>query len=114
MNRREFQTQVAQKAIDRGLSRADVICALLIGAGQANAQKIAPAEWKLCLAELERIPPDVARSAAFNNLCECAAVTHYDVMPEEEREKHVDNCLYATWRDLIGEPLPSILVLEAD
>ena len=109
MLRQGFQKQVAQMAIDRGLSRASVICALLIAAGKADTRRIAPADWQRCLAELELVPPDVARSAAFNNLCQCVENTHYDVTPGEEREKHLRKCRYVLYCDLIGEPLPSML-----
>ena len=104
-----FDKQVADLALKRGLSRASVHCALLVAAGQAHTSKIAPAKYEECFAQLEIIPGDVAKSAAFNNLCHCRHVTNYDVHFEEEAEMHTDDCLYVKWRELIGDPLESVL-----
>jgi hypothetical protein len=104
-----FDKQVADVALTRGLSRASVLCALLVAAGKAHTQKIAPDKYEKCFAQLAVIPGDVGKSAAFNNLCQCREVTNYDVHFEEEAEMHTDDCLYVRWRELIGDPLESIL-----
>jgi hypothetical protein len=105
-----FDKQVADVALKRGLSRASVFCALLVACGEAHTQKIPPVKYEECFAQLEIIPEDVAKSAAFNNLCHCAQITNYDVTFEDEEEKHADGgCLYVRWRELIGDPLESIL-----
>lgn len=110
-----FDKQVADIALQSGLSRASVLCALLVACGEAHTQKIAPASYEECFAQLAVIPEDVAKSAAFNNLCHCAQITSYDVTSEDEEEKHADGaCLYVRWRELIDEPLESILGEDED
>jgi hypothetical protein len=100
-----FDKQVADLALRRGLSRASVLCALLMASGQARTPRIKPAKYDQCFNALAAIPPDVVKSAAFNHLCHCP----YDATADDESEKHKSRCLYVKWRDLIGEPLESVL-----
>lgn len=104
-----FDKQVADVALSRGLSRASVLCALLVASDQAYTQKIAPEKYDQVFYELAFIPQDIAKSAACNNLCRCRHATNYDADFEDEREKHLGDCLYVAWRDLIEDPLESIL-----
>ena len=101
----QFDKQVADLALSRGLSRASVLCALLMASGQARTPKIKPAKYDQCFHALASIPPDVPKSAAFNHLCHCP----YDEVANYQSEKHKNKCLYVLWRDLIGEPLQSVL-----
>jgi len=98
-----FDKQIADLALSRGLSRASVLCALLMASGQARTPKIRPAKYDKCFHALATISPDVAKSTAFEHLCHC----HYDSTLGDETERHKDKCLYVLWRDLIGEPLGS-------
>jgi hypothetical protein len=100
-----FDKQVADLALRRGLSRASVFCALLKASGEARTKKIAPAKHGQCFNALATIPPDVPKSAAFKQLCRCS----YGARVEDEAERHKEKCLYVVWRDLIGEPLESVL-----
>jgi hypothetical protein len=104
----QFDKQVADLALSRGLSRASVFCALLMASGQARTPRIKPAKYDRCFNALANIPPDVPKSAAFKHLCHCP----YDAvaMADDESERHKSKCLYVIWRDLIGEPLPSVLI----
>ncbi len=99
-----FEKRVVEIAINRGLSRASVFCAMLIASGTANVKKIAPSKEDKCLSELQSVPPDVALSAGFNNLCKCG-VEYYD----DFAERHKRKCLYVKWRKLIDDPLESVL-----
>jgi hypothetical protein len=101
----KFDKQVADLALSRGLSRASVFCALLMASGQARTPRIKPMKYDQCFNALANIPPDVAKSAAFNHLCHCP----YEATADEESERHKSKCLYVVWRDLIGEPLQSVL-----
>jgi hypothetical protein len=101
----KFDKQVADLALSRGLSRASVFCALLMASGQARTPRIKPTKYDQCFNALANIPPDVAKSAAFNHLCHCP----YEATADEESERHKSKCLYVVWRDLIGEPLQSVL-----
>ena len=101
----QFDKRIADLALSRGLSRASVLCALLMASGQARTPRIKPAKYDQCFNALANIPPDVAKSAAFNHLCHCP----YDSTFEEAVERHERKCLYVKWRDLIGEPLEKVL-----
>ena len=101
----QFDKRIADLALSRGLSRASVFCALLMASGQAHTPRIKLAKYDQCFHALTTIPPDVAKSAALNDLCHCP----YDATADDELERHKGKCLYVLWRDLIGEPLQSIL-----
>jgi hypothetical protein len=101
----QFDKRIADIALSRGLSRASVLCALMMTSGQASTPRIKPAKYDQCFNALANIPPDVAKSAAFNHLCHCP----YDATTNDGSEKHKSKCLYVLWRDLIGEPLQSVL-----
>lgn len=113
-----FERMVIDRAMERGLSRRSVLCALLMSARSADIRRIAPIDYDAVFDQLAVIPSDVAASAAFNNLCQCVALTHYDVVFNEAAEKHAEGCRYVLWRILIDDPLPSVLdeeeLLDAD
>jgi hypothetical protein len=104
-----FGKQVADLTLSRGLSRASVLCALLMAVREADTSKVPPAKYEHCLSLLRLIPKDVSRLMAFTNLCRCTVPHVYGLTMEDEAEKHAKGCLYVAWRDLIDEPLERLL-----
>lgn len=100
-----LQTRITQIALNRGLSRSSVICALLT-VGAARADNVKPGRREELYRKLETIQPDLRKSEAFTLLCRCKDATGFD---EDIKDYHSKQCRYVLWRDLIDDPLESLL-----
>ena len=100
-----FERQIAEIALNRGLSRASVVCALL-SVGSACLDTVRPEKQAALRQKLETIVPDVRKSEAFESLCRCKDRTYFD---EDIKDYHNKLCRYVRWRNLIGDPLESLL-----
>lgn len=104
----QFDKQVADLALSRGMSRAAVFCALLAEVGSTHADHILPAKRQKCLDRLSAAALDVSMWEAFKTLCQCKDLTLYAEEVEWEQEAHSKKCRYVKWRKLIGKPLESL------